>query len=204
MAVTNWSALARSTGAVWSVGHGLQPVPPLERSRDLGSGVSRVAGPRRSPGQAGLGDPFCRWDHCARSPTCGRGKKSSPEAEAFVRSQGGRSTKVHVCAEGQGKPITFLLTPVSSMRLRRPKNSSAREPYAGPKADLVCVPTDNYLVSVANSGCRAALDASWAKSALFLPPTGLSSDGLLEAMDLPLGVASGLAVALALFASVFA
>jgi transposase len=31
--------------------------------------------------------------------------------EALGRSQGGFSTKVHVRAEGQGKPITFVLTP---------------------------------------------------------------------------------------------
>lgn len=38
-------------------------------------------------------------------------KKSCPEAEALGRSQGGFSTKIHLRAEGQGKPITFSLTP---------------------------------------------------------------------------------------------
>lgn len=36
---------------------------------------------------------------------------SEPESEALGRSQGGFSTKVHVRAEGQGKPMTFVLTP---------------------------------------------------------------------------------------------
>jgi transposase len=58
-----------------------------------------------------LGDPFSGWNHRARPSTCGRGKKSCPEAEALGRSQGGFSTKIHLRAEGQGKPITFTLTP---------------------------------------------------------------------------------------------
>ncbi len=36
---------------------------------------------------------------------------SDAESEALGRSQGGFSTKVHVRAEGQGKPMTFVLTP---------------------------------------------------------------------------------------------
>ena len=108
---TNRSALAGLTGAVWSVGHSLQPVSPLERSWHLGSGAGRVAGPRRLTGRTGLGDPFCGWDHRACPPTCRWSKKSSPAAEALGRSQGGLSTKIHVRSDGKGKPITFVLTP---------------------------------------------------------------------------------------------
>jgi transposase len=36
---------------------------------------------------------------------------SDPDSEALGRSQGGFSTKVHVRAEGLGKPMTFVLTP---------------------------------------------------------------------------------------------
>jgi transposase len=36
---------------------------------------------------------------------------SDAEREALGRSQGGFSTKLHVRAEGQGKPMTFVLTP---------------------------------------------------------------------------------------------
>ena len=35
----------------------------------------------------------------------------TPDQEALGRSQGGFSTKVHIRAEGQGKPMTFVLTP---------------------------------------------------------------------------------------------
>ena len=38
-------------------------------------------------------------------------KESDPEAEALGRSQGGWSTKVHLRAEGGGKPLTLVLTP---------------------------------------------------------------------------------------------
>lgn len=40
-----------------------------------------------------------------------RGQKSSAAAEALGRSQGGFSTKLHLRAEGAGKPVTFVLTP---------------------------------------------------------------------------------------------
>jgi transposase len=39
------------------------------------------------------------------------GQKSSPDAEALGRSQGGFSTKRHVRSDGNGKPMTFILTP---------------------------------------------------------------------------------------------
>ena len=38
-------------------------------------------------------------------------QRSNEEHEALGRSQGGFSTKVHVRAEGHGKPMTFVLTP---------------------------------------------------------------------------------------------
>ncbi len=38
-------------------------------------------------------------------------KGSSPTVEALGRSQGGFGTKVHLRAEGGGKPMTFVLTP---------------------------------------------------------------------------------------------
>ena len=35
-----------------------------------------------------------------------------PDPQVLGRSQGGFSTKVHLCAEGEGKLLTLLLTPV--------------------------------------------------------------------------------------------
>jgi hypothetical protein len=40
-----------------------------------------------------------------------RGQEGNPAAEALGRSQGGFSTKVHLRAEGGGKPMTLALTP---------------------------------------------------------------------------------------------
>jgi transposase len=39
------------------------------------------------------------------------GPKRGPANQALGKSQGGWSTKVHLRAEGQGKPMTILLTP---------------------------------------------------------------------------------------------
>lgn len=109
--VTHRRTLAGLTRAVRPVGQRLQPLSPVERSRGMGSGAGRTADAGRRPGRSGLGDPFRGWEHRARSPARRRCKKSTPAAEALGRSQGGLSTKIHVRCEGQGKPITFLLTP---------------------------------------------------------------------------------------------
>lgn len=62
-------------------------------------------------GGARLGAPVCRWHRDSRPPACGGRKGGGPEAEALGRSQGGFSTKVHLRAEGHGKPMTFVFTP---------------------------------------------------------------------------------------------
>ena len=69
------------------------------------------------------GIPFRRWQCDPCPSTCGRGKKGvlDPDSEltaveqvqtreALGRSQGGFSTKIHLHCEGNGFPITFLLT----------------------------------------------------------------------------------------------
>ncbi len=57
-----------------------------------------------------LGSPLCRWYDCARSPACSWCKGGDPQSQALGRSVGGLGTKVHVKAEGFGKPINFVLT----------------------------------------------------------------------------------------------
>ena len=47
---------------------------------------------------------------CAGASTCGRGKGGGPAQEALGRSRGGFSTKLHVRAEGGGRPLTFVLS----------------------------------------------------------------------------------------------
>lgn len=57
-----------------------------------------------------MGSPLCGWYDCPRSPARSGGKGGEPETQALGRSVGGFSTKVHVKAEGFGKPINFVLT----------------------------------------------------------------------------------------------
>ena len=57
-----------------------------------------------------MGNPLCGWHNCSGPPACGWGKKTTPEAEALGRGRGGFSTKIHLRAEGQGKPISLVLT----------------------------------------------------------------------------------------------
>jgi len=73
--------------------------------------VGRAANSGRSTRRIKLGTPFRGWDDNSCSPTCRRGKKSTPEAEALGRSRGGFGTKLHVRAEGNGRLLTFALTP---------------------------------------------------------------------------------------------
>ena len=74
-------------------------------------------------GSVRLGDALRGWQCDPCSPTCGRGKKGEVDAkselsaieqvqqrEALGRSKGGFSTKIHLRCDGNGLPITFLLT----------------------------------------------------------------------------------------------
>src|SRR5579864_233919 len=61
-------------------------------------------------------------------------KGSDAEAEALGRSQGGFSTKVHVRAEGHGKPLVFILTAGQrheSIGLEALMHSSVKRPGRG-------------------------------------------------------------------------
>jgi transposase len=62
-------------------------------------------------------------------------KGSDPETEALGRSQGGLSTKLNVRAEGQGKPMTFVLQPGQAHESRafEPllERASVRRPWRG-------------------------------------------------------------------------
>jgi len=103
--------MAGSARTLWQLEYGGQPLLSLAQPRDLGSGPGRVTGRWRSARRARLGNSLSRWLGDPRSPARRRGKKSSPEAEAIGRSRGGLTTKIHLRAEGQGKPVSFLLTP---------------------------------------------------------------------------------------------
>jgi len=54
----------------------------------------------------------CRWNCGSSTPACGGGTKRglTTIGEALGRSKGGFSTKIHLRAEGGGKPIALLIT----------------------------------------------------------------------------------------------
>jgi transposase len=76
----------------------------------MGTYLCPIAADKRPRWTDQLGGALRGWEHHSCPPTCCWGKKSTPEAEALGRSQGGFSTKLHVRAEGGGKLMTFVLT----------------------------------------------------------------------------------------------
>lgn len=54
---------------------------------------------------------ICRFNGGESSSTLSRGKRGEAGTEALGRSQGGLSTKVHLRAEGSGKPMRIVITP---------------------------------------------------------------------------------------------
>ena len=106
------STLARSSGVVRKMDNGVQPLSTLAQSGDMGSSFAeKCTSIGRSRRECLLGNPFRRFDQCASPSTCSWGKKSRAELEAIGRSRGGLTTKIHVRCDGQGKLITFVLTP---------------------------------------------------------------------------------------------
>src|SRR5919199_1042408 len=103
--------LARRARAVWLLVHAVQSLPPLAPRGRVGPRARRRPGPRRRRGPVGLDGPLRRWDDYPGAPARGRGKGGDPATEALGRSRGGFSTKVHLRAEGGGKPMTLVLTP---------------------------------------------------------------------------------------------
>jgi transposase len=59
-----------------------------------------------------LGAALRGWHGRAGAPACGRGApcERGQEQQALGGSRGGFSTKLHLRAEGNGKPLTFLIT----------------------------------------------------------------------------------------------
>ncbi len=73
---------------------------------DLGT----LAAARQCHRPAQLGHPVCGCDHRPRPPACGGGYKGAAETEALGQRQGGFSTKVHLRADGSGKPLPMVVT----------------------------------------------------------------------------------------------
>lgn len=89
----------------------------------MAADIEHRSKPSRCRRQAQLGYPFCRWQCHSYPPKCRRGKKGELDPdktlsaleqvqirERLERSQGGFSTKIHLRCDGNGLPMTFLLT----------------------------------------------------------------------------------------------
>ena len=109
--LANRSSLARPTRALREMDKRLQSFSTLAEEGNLEARLGRTANLGRPTERTELGAPFRGWDDNSCSPTCGWGKKSTPAAEALGRSRGGFGTKLHVRAEGNGRLLTFVLTP---------------------------------------------------------------------------------------------
>ena len=76
----------------------------------MGSHTQSPPEPKRPTRRARLGGALPGCDHSQGSSTRRRGKRGDPKSEALGYSQGGFSTKIHLRAEGLGKPMVFYLS----------------------------------------------------------------------------------------------
>lgn len=107
----NRNTVAGFAGTVREVGNGLQSVVAVARCGNFAAGLGSVAARSGSARGSGMGDALSGQHDGARTPTRGRGKKSTAASEALGRSRGGFTTKVHVRVDGKGRLFTFVLTP---------------------------------------------------------------------------------------------
>ena len=95
----------------------------MAASRYLVRGSGQPPTRRRYPRRGELGDSFCGWQCDSGPSTRGRSQKGELDPsselseveqvqtrEALGRSKGGFSTKIHLRCDGNGRPLTFLLT----------------------------------------------------------------------------------------------
>lgn len=82
----------------------------MAKSRHLAKDLVKSDAASRCSREDRLGSPLCGWYDCACPPTCGGCKRGGATSQALGRSVGGFSTKVHIKAEGLGKPMHFVLT----------------------------------------------------------------------------------------------
>ena len=77
----------------------------MERGRYLGGG-----GHHADPGDGQQLPPQCGFDDGSRS-CLGRRRKRGTREQAFGRSRGGFTCKVHCLSDARGRPVAFHLTP---------------------------------------------------------------------------------------------
>ena len=104
VASAHWGALARRAGAIRQLEQHRALLPALEPSRHLGSGGGGAG--RRNGGQP---TSQHRFDDGAGA-RIGRRRKRGTREQAFGRSRGGFTCKVHCVGDAKGRPLAFHLT----------------------------------------------------------------------------------------------
>src|SRR3546814_8699331 len=132
MRISDWSSDVCSSDL-----RRLCPVPALGRTVGLGwasANAGRSGAHRRLAAQD-------RQQHGSR-PCLGRGRKRGDAANAFGRSRGGFTCKIHARSDNQGRPLGFLLTggeasdytaaePLMQIPVAKPKALLADKGYDG-------------------------------------------------------------------------
>jgi Transposase DDE domain len=101
--------LAGSPRALRPLEHRLESLPPLDRRRGLVADLTGVAARGRSGRAARLADALPRR-HRGRCTPARRRRRRRTSSRGARASRGGFSTKIHVRAEGGGKPMAFALS----------------------------------------------------------------------------------------------
>lgn len=115
--------MARFTKTLWGLANRLRSILSLATEWSLETASRRTPAPGRDDRSGELGAPSCGWQYCSSASTCSRSEKGAlnPESslspiqqvqhrESLGRSVGGFSTKIHLRCDGNGRPITFMLT----------------------------------------------------------------------------------------------
>ena len=93
------------SGDLWPAQDALQPQCPLGGQGRVARGVRDAGGSGRSAGRG------ADRQHTREGPSLGGWRKRGACSQAIGVSRGGRNTKVHAITDGQGRPLSFLLTP---------------------------------------------------------------------------------------------
>jgi transposase len=96
--------MARPAGEIWQVDNGVPTLPALERVWHLGG-----RGNRSGPGDGGQSSSQHRF-HDGPGSCIGRRRKKGTREQAFGRSRGGFTCKVHCLSDAAGRPLAFHLT----------------------------------------------------------------------------------------------
>lgn len=102
--------LARLTLPIWFLANRCQPLLPLATSRSMAARLANLATAGGCSWASRLGSALCGFHSYSGPSACGWSKRGQ-QHQALGRSRGGFSTKIHLRAEGYGKPVIFTLTP---------------------------------------------------------------------------------------------